>query len=209
MWRITHCHYSRTHAVLHQPRGDGLEAGRLGRLGRDPEFGCRRPSHGGRQRHSHHQRTCGGRSQHHRPGRSAARYDRPDCRESAAGNRDQLRRHAGLRLQCLQLIESRCSHVASRLAESITLSLSQALTIRLSTSSRSSLLGLKKGILFGGTSTRAPVFGFRPLRARLWRVWKLPNPRISTLSPARRARTMPSNIAQTTTSDSFRGISVA
>ena len=78
-----------------------------------------------------------------------------------------------------------------------------------STSSRSSLPGLKKGILFGGTSTRAPVFGLRPMRARLGRVWKLPNPRISTLSPARRARTMLSNIARTTTSDSFRDSSVA
>jgi hypothetical protein len=32
------------------------------------------------------------------------------------------------------------------------------------------------------------------MRARLWRVWKLPNPRISTLSPDRSARTMLSNI---------------
>ena len=35
----------------------------------------------------------------------------------------------------------------------------QALAFRRSTSSRSSLLGLKNGILFGGTSTLAPVFG--------------------------------------------------
>src|ERR1019366_777927 len=47
----------------------------------------------------------------------------------------------------------------------------------LSTSSRSSLLGLKKGIFFVGTWTRAPVFGLRPMRARLCRAWKLPNPR--------------------------------
>ena len=79
----------------------------------------------------------------------------------------------------------------------------------LSSSSRRSLLGLKKGILFGGTSTLAPVFGLRPMRARRWRVWKLPNPRISTLSPDRRARTILSNMAQTTTSDSFLGISMA
>src|ERR1035438_59990 len=64
----------------------------------------------------------------------------------------------------------------------------QALTFRLLTSSRSSLLGLKKGILFGGTSTRAPVFGLWPMRPRLLRVGKLPKPRISTLSPDRRAR---------------------
>src|SRR5262245_49970019 len=68
----------------------------------------------------------------------------------------------------------------------------QALTFRRSTSSRSSLLGLKKGILFGGTWTWAPVFGLRPMRPGLCRVWKLPNPRISILSPDRRARTMPS-----------------
>ncbi len=80
---------------------------------------------------------------------------------------------------------------------------------QVSTSSRSSLLGLKKGIFFGGTSTRAPVFGFRPMRARLWRVWNRPNPRISTLSPDRSARTTLSNMAQTTTSDSFRDSSVA
>ena len=70
-----------------------------------------------------------------------------------------------------------------------------------------SVLGADGGGRFeigiGGTSTRAPVFGLRPMRARLWRVWKLPNPRISTLSPDRRARTMLSNMAQTTASDSF------
>jgi hypothetical protein len=59
------------------------------------------------------------------------------------------------------------------------------------------LARLKKGILFGGTSTRAPVFGLRPMPPRLCRVWKLPNPRISTLSPDRRAWTMLSNMAQT------------
>jgi hypothetical protein len=81
--------------------------------------------------------------------------------------------------------------------------------VRRSTSSRSSLLGLKKGILFGGTSTRVPVLGLRPMRPRLWRVWKLPNPRISTLSPDRGARTMLSNMMQTRASDSFRGIPMA
>src|SRR3954447_26829275 len=85
----------------------------------------------------------------------------------------------------------------------------QALTFRLSTSWRSSLLGLKKGILLGGTSTGAPVFGLRAMRPRLWRVWKVPNPRISTLSPDRTARTMASNMAQTTTSDSLMEIAMA
>jgi hypothetical protein len=75
----------------------------------------------------------------------------------------------------------------------------------LSTSSRSSLLALKKGILFGGTSTRAPVFGLRPVRPPRWRVLKVPNPRISTLLPDRKARTILSKIVQTTMSDSFKG----
>jgi hypothetical protein len=44
---------------------------------------------------------------------------------------------------------------------------------------------------------------------RLCRVWKLPNPRISTLSPVRKARTMLSNMADTTASDSFRGVPMA
>src|SRR6185312_6405045 len=58
-----------------------------------------------------------------------------------------------------------------------------------------------------GTSTRVPVFGFRPTRDCLWRVRKLPKPRISILSSPRRARTMLSKIASTMTSDSFRVIS--
>ena len=37
-----------------------------------------------------------------------------------------------------------------------------------------------------GTSTRVPVFGFRPTRGCRCRVRKLPNPRISILSPVRR-----------------------
>src|ERR1035437_370120 len=75
------------------------------------------------------------------------------------------------------------------------------------TTSFSSLLGLKYGIFFAGTSTRAPVFGLRPIRGCLWRVRKLPNPRISILSPDRRDRTILSKIASTMTSDSFRVIS--
>ena len=47
------------------------------------------------------------------------------------------------------------------------------------------------------TSTRAPVFGFRPMRAGLSRVRKLPKPRISTLSPCSMARTMLSRIHST------------
>jgi hypothetical protein len=78
----------------------------------------------------------------------------------------------------------------------------QPLTFSPSISPRSSLLGLKKGTLFGGTSTGPPVFGLRPMRPSLWRVRKLPNPRISTLFPDRRARTMLSSMAQTTSSDS-------
>lgn len=62
------------------------------------------------------------------------------------------------------------------------------------TKSLSSLLGLKKGIFFGGTSTLAPVFGLRPTRPRRCRVRKLPNPRISILSPFCRASMMLSKI---------------
>src|SRR5271157_3866395 len=75
------------------------------------------------------------------------------------------------------------------------------------TTSFSSLLGLKYGIFLAGTSTRAPVFGLRPTRDCLWRVRKLPNPRISILSPPRSERTILSKIASTMTSDSFRVIS--
>src|SRR5208282_182389 len=63
------------------------------------------------------------------------------------------------------------------------------------TKSLSSLLGLKYGMRLAGTSTRAPVLGLRPTRGCLWRVRKLPNPRISILSPVRRARTTLSKIA--------------
>src|SRR5271169_1415170 len=58
-----------------------------------------------------------------------------------------------------------------------------------------------------GTSTRAPVLGLRPTRGCRWRVRKLPNPRISILSPVRRARTTLSKIASTITSESLRVIS--
>src|SRR5262249_4046307 len=75
------------------------------------------------------------------------------------------------------------------------------------TTSLSSLLGLKYGIFLAGTSTRAPVLGLRPIRGWRWRVRKLPNPRISILSPERRERTILSKIASTMTSDSFRVIS--
>src|SRR5579864_3010572 len=58
-----------------------------------------------------------------------------------------------------------------------------------------------------GTSTRVPVLGLRPTRGCLWRVRKLPNPRISILSPDRKERTMLSKIASTITSESLRVIS--
>src|SRR5581483_2638537 len=72
------------------------------------------------------------------------------------------------------------------------------------TRSFSSLLGLKNGIFFAGTSTRSPVLGFRPTRGFRWRVRKLPKPRISILSPARSERTTLSKIVSTTTSLSLR-----
>src|SRR5579872_3873965 len=72
------------------------------------------------------------------------------------------------------------------------------------TRSFNSLLGLKKGIFLAGTSTRSPVFGLRPMRGLRWRVRKLPNPRISILSPARSERTMLSKMVSTTTSLSLR-----
>src|SRR5579863_3860534 len=58
-----------------------------------------------------------------------------------------------------------------------------------------------------GTSTRAPVLGFRPTRGCRCRVRKLPNPRISILSPPLRDFTTLSKIASTMTSESFRVIS--
>ena len=68
----------------------------------------------------------------------------------------------------------------------------------------SSLLGLKNGISLAGTSTRSPVLGLRPTRDLRWRVRKLPNPRISILSPARNERTTLSKMVSTMTSLSFR-----
>src|SRR5215813_12574444 len=80
-------------------------------------------------------------------------------------------------------------------------------TAELFTTSFNSLLGLKYGIFLAGTSTRAPVLGLRPIRGWRCRVRKLPNPRISILSPERRERTMLSKMASTMTSDSFLVIS--
>src|ERR1700682_1343800 len=76
------------------------------------------------------------------------------------------------------------------------------------TKSFHSLLGVKNGMFFGGTSTVAPVFGLRPIRPRRCRVRKLPKPRISILSPVCSAEMMESNIVSTMASDSFRGNSV-
>jgi hypothetical protein len=75
------------------------------------------------------------------------------------------------------------------------------------TSSFNSLLGLKNAILLAGTLTAAPVLGLRPVRALLSRVLKLPNPRSSTLSPLRKARTILSKISSTMMAASFAGIS--
>src|SRR5579864_8474758 len=72
------------------------------------------------------------------------------------------------------------------------------------TRSFNSLLGLKNGIFFAGTSTRSPVFGFRPILGLRCRVRKLPKPRISILSPARNERTTLSKIVSTITSLSLR-----
>src|ERR1700719_1264410 len=72
------------------------------------------------------------------------------------------------------------------------------------TKSFSSLLGLKNGIFLAGTSTRSPVLGLRPTRGLRWRVRKLPNPRISILSPARSERTTLSKMVSTITSLSLR-----
>src|SRR5438552_10005837 len=72
------------------------------------------------------------------------------------------------------------------------------------TRSFNSLLGLKNGIFFAGTSTRSPVLGLRPTRGLRWRVRKLPKPRISTLSPTRSERTILSKMVSTITSLSLR-----
>src|SRR6267154_2786761 len=72
------------------------------------------------------------------------------------------------------------------------------------TRSFNSLLGLKKGIFLAGTSTFSPVLGLRPVRGLRCRVRKLPKPRISILSPARKDRTTLSKIVSTITSLSLR-----
>src|SRR5205809_1117915 len=77
-----------------------------------------------------------------------------------------------------------------------------------SISLRSSLLGLKNGTLLAGTSTRAPVFGFRPNRDARSRVRKTAKPRISTLSSRRSAPTMLSSIRSTIAAASFCETSV-
>ena len=45
------------------------------------------------------------------------------------------------------------------------------------------LPALKAGTFAAGISTSAPVLGFLPLRAALWRVSKVPKPTTETLSP--------------------------
>src|SRR6516165_2642143 len=85
---------------------------------------------------------------------------------------------------------------------------SLAAPAELFTKSFNSLLGLKNGIFFAGTSTFSPVFGFLPMRPRRCRVRKLPKPRISILSPFCRASMMLSKIVSTIVSDSLRGSSV-
>ena len=72
------------------------------------------------------------------------------------------------------------------------------------TKSFSSLLGLKNGIFLAGTSTLSPVLGLRPMRGLRWRVRKLPNPRISILSPVCSERTMLPKMVSTITSLSLR-----
>src|SRR6202030_4351427 len=72
------------------------------------------------------------------------------------------------------------------------------------TESRSSFDGLKNGTRLAGTSTFAPVFGLRPVRALRCRVRKLPNPRISILSPDFRAPMTASKRVSTITSPSRR-----
>src|SRR5579872_4269276 len=75
------------------------------------------------------------------------------------------------------------------------------------TRSFNSLLGLKYGMRLEGTSTLVPVLGLRPTRGWRWRVRKLPNPRISILSPPRKDFTTLSKMASTITSESLRVIS--
>src|SRR5581483_10514139 len=73
-----------------------------------------------------------------------------------------------------------------------------------STRSRSSFPTLKKGTRLAWTATIAPVFGFRPSRARRCFTTKLPKPRISMRSPRVSAAVMLSKTAFTMTSASRR-----
>src|SRR5689334_12076923 len=66
--------------------------------------------------------------------------------------------------------------------------------------SLSSLPALKKGTFFAGTATVAPVFGLRPSFIRRDRSRKLPNPRISVLSPFFKESRTQSKIVFTTIS---------
>ncbi len=72
------------------------------------------------------------------------------------------------------------------------------------TRSRSSLDGLKYGTRLAGTSTRSPVFGFRPMREFRWRMRNEPKPRISILSPLCRALMTDPKMVSTITSPSRR-----
>src|SRR3989338_2291281 len=63
-----------------------------------------------------------------------------------------------------------------------------------STLSLSSLPTLKNGTFLAATDTTAPLFGFLPSRARRCLMTKLPNPRISILSPWPIASTIESKI---------------
>jgi hypothetical protein len=50
-----------------------------------------------------------------------------------------------------------------------------------------SLLGLKTGTLFSGTSTLTPLFGFRPTRPALCFTENAPKPRIDAILPGHRS----------------------
>ena len=69
------------------------------------------------------------------------------------------------------------------------------------------LAGLEKGNLLGRHFDLLASFRITPDRPRRWRVRKLPNPRISILSPFCRASMILSKMVSTIVSDSFRGSS--
>ena len=71
------------------------------------------------------------------------------------------------------------------------------------TLSRNSLPALKRGTLFAGTRTIAPVLGLRPSRGGLWFRLKLPKPRISIRSPLASALLSASSVALTASAMSF------